>query len=243
MAAPGSNKLNPTSDQPLSLQLADLLRAEIRSGLRAPGSQLPTESGFRDQYDVSRTTVRTALRILTHEGLIVSRKGFGSYVRSSKPLRRVLPSSRHRFAGELLEVGRIQAPVDVAEWLQIDAGEEAIVRRELQLLDGRPVILSASYFPLWVAAGTRLESPEAPDVLSCVVRGVEILRVRMPLPEESRMLRLDPGTPVVRMLHVDYDGQDRALHVADDVFTGDGHEFVFELPPHGGSLYAGPGDH
>src|SRR6185295_13487999 len=39
-----TQRLDPRSDRPLSLQLADVLRAEIQEGVRVPGSRLPTES-------------------------------------------------------------------------------------------------------------------------------------------------------------------------------------------------------
>jgi GntR family transcriptional regulator len=257
--------LDPTSDRPLSLQLADLLRDEIRRGVRAPGSQLPTESDFQNEYGVSRTTVRNALRVLSSEGLVVSRKGYGSYVRNRPPLRRVSSSHRHashRASGkpifdteavaqgqvpsrQMLEVGRTQAPADLADWLQVARGDEVVLRRRLQLLDGEPVVLSASYFPLWVAAGSPLELPgalpEGPDgVIERLghrfVSGIEVFRARMPFPEEARLLRLGPGTPVVRMIHVDHDDQGRTLQVADDLYVGDRHEFAFEwAEPEGSS--------
>jgi integrase len=86
-----TQRLDPRSDRPLSLQLADALRAEIQEGQRRPGSQLPTESEFQHAYEVSRTTIRAALATLVAEGLVVSRKGFGSYVRDRQPLRRICP--------------------------------------------------------------------------------------------------------------------------------------------------------
>src|SRR5260221_14734692 len=83
-----TQRLAPRSDRALALQLADLLRAEIQEGHRRPGSQLPTESEFQAAYGVSRTTTRAALATLVAEGLVVTRKGFGSYVRDRPPLRR-----------------------------------------------------------------------------------------------------------------------------------------------------------
>ncbi|HZD67820.1 MAG TPA: GntR family transcriptional regulator, partial [Actinomycetes bacterium] len=70
--------LDPTADRPLSSQLADVLRSEIHDGTRPPGSQLPTESEFHEIYGVSRTTARAALQQLVNEGLVVTRKGYGS---------------------------------------------------------------------------------------------------------------------------------------------------------------------
>jgi GntR family transcriptional regulator len=252
-----TQRLDPRSDRPLALQLADLLRAEIQEGQRRPGSQLPTESEFQHAYGVSRTTVRAALAALASEGLVLTRKGFGSYVRSRPPLRRVSSTHRHashRDSGKpefdtealaqgqipsrrMLLTGRGPVPGEIAAWLGMQAGEDVVIRKRLQLLDDVPAVISTSYYPLWVADGTRLESPQAlpegPDNLierlgHEFARGVELLRSRMPTPDEARLLELDPGVPVVRMLHIDYDPDGRTLQVADDLYAGDRHEFAFE---------------
>ena len=204
-----TQRLDPRSDRPLSLQLADVLRAEIQEGVRGPGSQLPTESEFQHDYGVSRTTIRAALSTLAAEGLVVTRKGFGSYVRDRRPLRRVSSTHRHashRASGKpefdteavaqgqvpsrrMLMTGRGPVPADIAGWLGCQAGEDAVIRQRLQLLDDVPAVISTSYYPLWVAGGTRLESagalPEGPDNLieelgHRFARGVELLRARMP---------------------------------------------------------------
>ena len=249
--------LDPSSDRPLFQQLADQLRMEIRTGKRVGGSQLPTESEFRKQYGVSRTTVRGALRLLETEGLIVTRKGYGSYVRERPPLRRIASNRRHlahRLSGKpifdteieaqdqkpsrrMLDVGKGEAPSDVAAWLDVKAEEPVIFRRRLQMVNDEPIVLSTSYFPTWLAKGTRLERkgalPEGPDAVieslgHRFARGVEVVSARMPSPDEVRMLRMAPGTPVVRLLHIDYDRDGRPLQVADDLYVGDRHEFVFE---------------
>ena len=64
-----------------------------------PGSQLPTESEFQHEYGVSRTTIRAALSTLAAEGLVVTRKGFGSYVRDRRPLRRVSSTASSPLSG------------------------------------------------------------------------------------------------------------------------------------------------
>jgi GntR family transcriptional regulator len=104
-------------------------------------------------------------------------------------------------------------------------------------VNDEPVVLSASYFPVWLAQGTRLELPETlPEGPDTAIENlghrfthvVEVVSARMPTPEEAQVLRLGPGSPVVRLLHIDYDADDRPLQVADDLYVGDRHEFVFE---------------
>ena len=111
----------------------------------------------------------------------------------------------------MLTVGRGPVPKNIASWLDTEAGTEAVIRKRLQLLDGVPAVISTSYYPLWLAEGTRLESadalPEGPDNLIEQLghrfdRGMELLRARMPSPDEVRTLELTPGVPVVQMLHI-----------------------------------------
>lgn len=69
---------------PLWRRLADDLTHEIRSGKRAPGSQLPSyvdlaAAGF------SQATVARAYRELTDQGLLVAVPGAGSYVSDPVP--------------------------------------------------------------------------------------------------------------------------------------------------------------
>jgi GntR family transcriptional regulator len=178
-------------------------------------------------------------------------------VRPRRPLRRMSSTLRHashRDSGKpefeteaiaqgqvpsrrLLAVGRGPVPGDIASWLGVAAGETVMIRKRLQFLDGEPAVISTSYFPLWVAGDTRLESteplPEGPANLieqlgHEFASGVELIRARMPMPDEARLLELGPGVPVVRLLHVDYDPQDHPLQVADDIYASDRHEFAFE---------------
>jgi GntR family transcriptional regulator len=104
------------------------------------------------------------------------------------------------------------------------------------LLDGEPAVVSTSYYPLWLGAGTRLESPDAlpegPDELierlgHRFSHGIEVFRAQMPTPEEAKLLKLYPGVPVVRLWDVDYDADNRPLQAAEDVYAADRHEFAY----------------
>jgi GntR family transcriptional regulator len=252
---------------PITHQITDDLRDKIEAGTYGPGALLPSEPELANRYGVSRQTARAALKALEQEGLIVVHSTRGRTVRNRPPLRRVSSTHRHashRASGKpefdteaiaqgqapsrrMLMVGRGPVPKDVAPWLGTEAGQEAVIRKRLQLLDDVPAVISTSYYPLWVADGTRLESadalPEGPDNLieqlgHRFARGMELLQARMPTPDEVRTLELDPGVPVVRMLHVDYDPDGRTLQVADDLYAADRHEFAFEwTEPDGAQTY------
>ena len=56
------------------------LQEKILNGSYLAGVLLPTEKELQDQYQVSRDTVRKALRLLTEKGLIQKVQGRGSQV-------------------------------------------------------------------------------------------------------------------------------------------------------------------
>ncbi len=65
---------------PLYRKVVDTIRGEIRSGRYKVGSRLPTEDNLCQRFDVSRHTVREALRSLRSEGFVESRQGAGTTV-------------------------------------------------------------------------------------------------------------------------------------------------------------------
>ncbi len=71
------------------------IRTEITSGRWAVGEQLPNEAGLSAQLGVSRGTVREAVRALVAQGMLETRQGSGTYVRSTADTVRSLDRIRH----------------------------------------------------------------------------------------------------------------------------------------------------
>jgi GntR family transcriptional regulator len=75
-------------------QVANTLIEEIRSGHRAVGDSLPGELELVTHFDVSRHTVREALRRLEELGLIGRRQGVGTIVLSREPVESYVQAVR-----------------------------------------------------------------------------------------------------------------------------------------------------
>ncbi|RVD44738.1 MAG: GntR family transcriptional regulator [Mesorhizobium sp.] len=65
---------------PLHIQLADIIRSQIESGVFSAGDQLPTEMELMRQHELSSSTVRQAVLALVGEGLLYRRAGKGTFV-------------------------------------------------------------------------------------------------------------------------------------------------------------------
>lgn len=72
--------LDSSCEEPLYLQIAKHLAADISAGRLGPGTRLPSESGLMELFSVSRVTVRQALALLTRNGQVVAHRGKGTFV-------------------------------------------------------------------------------------------------------------------------------------------------------------------
>ncbi len=62
-------------------QVADRLESQLRAGMLKPGDKLPSERELAALFDVSRTIIREALKLLEARGLLQTRTGQGVFVR------------------------------------------------------------------------------------------------------------------------------------------------------------------
>ena len=81
----GLEEVRPT---PVYQQLATILRARIESGYLAPNRPIPSETALQQEHGVARGTARRAVALLRDEGLVVTVKGRGTFVRPTKPRAR-----------------------------------------------------------------------------------------------------------------------------------------------------------
>jgi len=94
---------SPFARRRLVDEVIDHLRVEISSGRLASGSRLPPEAKLTAQLGVSRTTLREAMVVLSHDGLVDVRQGDGTYVKPAAAANEAPPK---RSVAELLEAKR-----------------------------------------------------------------------------------------------------------------------------------------
>lgn len=254
-----SYALDPTSDRPAFKQIADHLRAAIKSGDMAPGSKLPSEAELIERYGVAQGTVRRALDLLKGEGVVFSQQGRGVFVRERPPIRRQSGNRLRRSfresgkgaafdadaqAGgftpsvEIYFVGAADAPESVAASLNLRKGSKVLTRSRRYLSNGHPVQLATDYVPWTLAKGTQMTEPNTgPGGLYARIeergylidRFTEDVSARMPTPEEARALMLVPGVPVLLVHRVAYSGE-TPVAVCDTTMASDIYVLQYEVP-------------
>jgi GntR family transcriptional regulator len=236
-------------------QIVRDLREQIRRGELAPGDQLPTEAELMALYNVSRNTVRTAVKTLTSAGLLDTVSTRGTFVREGRPLtitatryeldRGVSANDAHRT--ELEAQGRtdyrefalriIPAIKAVADRLNVGVDTLVVCRREVLYIDEHPNAIQESYFPMDIAEGTELLRNE--DIPRGTIRVLQEIgheeighrdeiSPRMPTEEEERLLQLGAGIPVLDWIRTAY-SHARPVRLTWRIYTGNGFKLVYEL--------------
>ena len=154
LSEPTAARIDRTSGLPLYLQIAEQLRARIVAGSLRPGDALPTEFDLKDQYGVSRATVRQALDTLEREGLIYREQGRGTFVAHpavEQALTRVVSftedmRSRGFAPGtRVLSAELRPATGELADRLGVQTGDELARIERLRLADGEPMSVEVSH--------------------------------------------------------------------------------------------------
>jgi GntR family transcriptional regulator len=163
--------------RPKYLQVVEDLRRLIESGELPGGGKLPSDEALCAKYQVSRSTLRQAVKRLVGQGLLQTRQGQGTYVaRKIRPFVTDLAPdpqagiaaggeegrTRPTMAAEPDRVVRVTAPevavlacpLDIAERLKIDEGSQVIRRNQERYIDETLWSLQSSYYPFeWARQG------------------------------------------------------------------------------------------
>lgn len=144
------------SPLPLWAQVSADLRRRCASGAFEDG--VPGEMALCTEYDVSRHTIREALRALRSEGVILSQRGRGSVVRSGfsqnvGALYSLFRSIEDQGAVQASEVLRLETTVHspAAHALGLPGDAPLVVLERVRRADGEPLAHDVSWLPLALA--------------------------------------------------------------------------------------------
>src|SRR5450830_825764 len=134
--------------QPRYKWLADIIRDTIDKGVLTDNQALPPERELAERYDVSRDTVRKAVRYMEGRGIFVAPaivRGTTRFIDSfsqDTDSRGGVPGQR------ILSVETVEANMAIAVLLNVDSGFPLVRVRRIRLIDDAPVGLHDAYFVL-----------------------------------------------------------------------------------------------
>ena len=159
-------------------EIAAHLRESIETGEYPPGARIPTEQALCEQYGVARATVRRALDLLKHDGLLATATSQGTYV-PYPPVRLAIarygavtnPDRPRNHLGpwetacaeqgvdggtELLAVDQEAADAMLAARLDVEPGDVLVHRARRMTIGGQTAQIQDTWMPAALVDGTPL---------------------------------------------------------------------------------------
>lgn len=226
-------RLEPLSTRSLATRARERLLEAIHSG--AFDDAFPAEQELAKQLGVSRPTVRTALRSLEEDGLIIRQRGIGTRVKVSVARMRMnldrvvgfwnlIEDAGHEPSIAYTHLRRTPADDEVAMRLGIASGTEMLVIDRLFLADGEPAITVSE-----MVDASRLNQPvTSPEDVPLAIfdffptylgERIEhtIVEIRPEICDEetSDLLQLDVGSPLLQLVESHYGAGEEPLMISE----------------------------
>lgn len=228
------------------IDISNDIRNRILDGTYKASEQIPFEKDLCVTYDASKMTVKKALDILVSEGLIIKRRGSGTFVKdlSSAEIERIAVSNQFRgttainpgkeVRSKVLEFSVIEAPEIVRSKLNLSEGSFVYDIYRARYIDGSPHVMEKTYMPIDQIPGLKKEHIEGSiyeyieDVLGLTIQSAHRrISVRRATDFEIKYLELEEYDPVAVAEQIAYFDTGTAFEFSTSVHRHE--EFAVEM--------------
>lgn len=231
---------------PLYEQLKLAIKRGIESGEYPPGTRMPSEIELEKLYDVSRITVRRAVKELCEEEILVRKQGKGTFVLNSanisyNRLDRTVGGFHDSLARDgkeatvdILEKSIIHVNASYARDLQIGTEDDVIYLKRLMYGNNVPVMIDTAYIPEKRFPGIydKLVGNVALFHLMKTEYGVRLeryykaLKVQKATKEMSRLLNCHVGDPMFDLFKITYNEVGIPQNISVSILNGENTYYV-----------------
>lgn len=231
---------------PRYYQLQEIIRERIRSGEWAPGSLIPSERELCERYGISRMTARQAISGLEAEGLLYREQGKGTFVGQPVIAQQLLQltgftedmnARKSKPGARVLSAEMWPADEETAERLRIRTGQPVYRLRRLRLADGEPLAVELTRIS-FIGCERLLDHDLAEESLYRLLETAfdipvldadEELQADLATDDESELLQVPVGSPVLRTRRVMSTRRNHPVEYATSVYRGDKYRFYTRL--------------
>lgn len=234
---------------PKYLEIQNLLLQRIKNGDYQEGQLIPKEVDLAEQLNVSRPTVRHAIRNLVQGGYLERRKKRGTIVTQTKikqQFTHVIESYNTEIQNnglvaktQVLNFSTEKASDEVAEALTIKPNTEVYKLVRLRSADNKPVVFVVTYLPIAQLSDLQKIDFTHHSLYSELAKaGLEITHVSRKIEvhpateEEAQLLETDIKAPIFYFHTIGFTKDHRALEYSIASYRGDLNYFMVEIDKH-----------
>ena len=225
-------------------KIAACIKGKIANGEYKGNEQLPFEKDLCEKFDASKMTVKKALDLLVAEGLIVKRRGAGTFVKdiSKNEIEDIIIKNQFvgltsRMAGHdvetnLLDFKIINADKTIADNLKIEKDDFVYFIHRVRLVDGKATVIEKTYMPLYLFPSIKKIDVEGSiysyieDKLKYKIQSSHsIVRAKKSDDLDKKYLKLQSDEPVLEIERIGYLDNGKVFEYSFSRHRYDTHEF------------------
>jgi GntR family transcriptional regulator len=220
--------------------------ADLISALSA-GTPIPTERSLAAEFRTSRTTVRKAVRELTLEGRLSSKRRQCTFVMGPKVILNLQLTSytddmrQHGYSpnSRLLTLGRVPADGEVARHLEIRGGAAVLRIERLRMANDEPMGIETTHLALARFPGLAQRMDSTTSLYTVLKRdygvrlsaGKETIETIPAPPREAALLCTEVGCPMLLIIQTTRDLAGTPVEYSRSLYRGDRLQLVADLRP------------
>jgi GntR family transcriptional regulator len=232
---------------PLYQQIKGLILQSLEAGEWKPGEAIPSEMDLAARFRVSQGTVRKAIDELAAENLVVRRQGKGTFVatHAEQHVRyrflKLVPDGSEEGPAQrsILDCRRLRASAEVARALALRTGDPVVQVRRVLSFGGVPTILEDMWLPGNTFKGLTAEqlvAHQGPTYALFelefgvrMVRAEEKIRAVAADTQQSVLLAVDEGAPLLSVERLSYTYNDVPMELRRGLYRTDTHHYRNDL--------------
>ncbi len=231
---------------PLYYQLETILRRRIKSGDFPLDALLPSEEALGQEYDVSRITVRQALASLERDGLIVRRRGKGTFV-----VEKAFSVETPKLTGsmedlilmgiqtstKILNTSIVNPPETIRNRLELEASEQVYRIEKVRSVEKDPFSYVINYLPSRIGEKIRMESLKVKPLLMVLEEDLGIrangadqtIEATVADALVAPLLDIRVGDPLLKVERTVYDIKGKPVEYVSVLYRADKYFFNVKL--------------
>ena len=207
---------------------------------------MPSEEALTKEYSLSRITVRQALSSLESDGLIVRKRGKGTFV-SKKHTYLESPkftgfiedliSMGIRTKSKILDISMVEGPQNIQEHLELEVGTQLFRIEKIRLVEGSPFSYVLNYLPPDIGQKIKKEDLIAKPLLMILeddlgikaTEAVQSIEATIADTHVASLLGIRVGDPLLKGERTVFDVNHRPVEYVSVLYRADKYFYTVNL--------------
>jgi len=234
---------------PKYYQIYEDLLKDIREGKFQEGDRFPSDTELVERYQVSRGTIREAVKLLLQRGFLIRQQGKGTFVTYRKiqqdpekliGFTELMKKHNIKPKARLIEVSTREPSRRIARLLKLEPNEKVVKIQRLRFGEDQPLIIERSFFNYELFRPLLAYDLENSSIFELLYKHTDIrlgeatqsIEAISATQSEQELLNVSVGTPLLLIKRLIKTKERKCFQYSEDVYRSDKISFTTTTYPY-----------